>query len=40
MQKNGKALEGQRYPIPPQIFNGEHYLGVSEFPMTMTDFLI
>ena len=25
MRNNGKKRDGQRYPLPPQIFNGEQY---------------
>jgi len=27
MRNNGKKRDGQRYPLPPQIFNGEQYRG-------------
>jgi len=27
MRNNGKKRDGQRYPLPPQIFNGEEYRG-------------
>ena len=29
MRQNGKKKEGQRNVLPPQIFNGEKYCGVS-----------
>ncbi len=30
MREKGKKKEGQRNVLPPQIFNGENYCGVSE----------
>ena len=30
MRENGKKKEGQRNVLPPQIFNGETYRGVSK----------
>ena len=29
MRAHGKKKEGQRFVLPPQIFNGEKYCGVS-----------
>ena len=29
MRERGRRLEGQRHVLPPQIFNGEEYRGVS-----------
>ena len=30
MREKGKKKDGQRYVLPPQIFNGEKYCGVSK----------
>ena len=30
MRASAKKKEGQRHPLPPQLFNGEKYCGVSD----------
>ena len=37
MRAHGKKKEGQRNVLPPQIFNGEKYCGVSFFEFTTSD---
>jgi len=36
MRANATKPEGQRNVLPPQVFNGEKYCGVSLFQITMT----
>ena len=33
MRANGKKKEGDRNVLPPQIFNGDKFCGVSTFPI-------
>ena len=35
MRTNGKKKDNQRHVLPPQIFNGDKYCGVSRLSMTV-----